>query len=319
VIGASTLLSYVLRGHGPGGLFNFSTTSAAELGAMLFVFLLGVFAVSVRGLGRPLGDLVTAARRVADGDFSARVSSHGPPSVRMVGSAFNTMAEKLERQDRQRRELMADIAHELRTPLSVIQGRLEGLVDGVYPRDDAQLTQVIEDTRMLARLVDDLRLLAHTESGMLTLQKEPTDAAILAQEVVNSFAGEARTRSVSITLDAAADLPLVDLDPLRIREVIANVLANALRHTPPGGSISVTLAHSGGGISVTITDTGTGLAEEDLPKVFDRFYKGRSSSGSGLGLTIARNLVRAHGGEIRAESQPGRGTTITFTVGSPTG
>ena len=119
---------------------------------------------------------------------------------------------------------------------------------------------------------------------------------------------------MSVSLDAAADLPLVEIDPLRIREVIANVLSNALRHTPAGGAISVTVRHSGDGISVTVADTGTGIALEDLPKVFDRFYKGRLSSGSGLGLTIARNLVRAHGGEIRAESQPGHGTSITFTV-----
>ena len=314
-IGASTLISFVLRGRGLGGVFGHAGPAAVSaLVAMLVLLLLGTFAVTLRGIGRPFGDLVTAASRVADGEYSARVAEQGPPSVRMVATAFNSMAEKLERQDRQRRDLMADIAHELRTPLSVIQGRLEGLVDGVYPRDDAQLGQVIEDTRMLARLVDDLRVLAHTESGMLSLQKEPTDAAILAQDVVNSLAAEAKTRSVSVSLDAAADLPLVDLDPLRIREVIANVLANALRHTPAGGSVSVMIRRSGDGISVTVADTGTGIAPDDLPKVFDRFYKGRSSSGSGLGLTIARNLVRAHGGEIQADSQPGRGTSITFTV-----
>jgi two-component system OmpR family sensor kinase/two-component system sensor histidine kinase BaeS len=315
VIGAITLISFVLGGRGLGAVFGHAGPAAVSaLAAMLFLTLVSIFAVTLRGVGRPVGDLMTAAKRVADGDYSARVAAQGPPPVRMVASAFNTMAEKLERQDCQRRELMADIAHELRTPLSVIQGRLEGLVDGVYPRDDAQLGQVIDDTRMLARLVEDLRLLAHTESGMLSLQKEPTDAAILAQDVVNSFAGEAKTRSVSVSLDAAADLPLVDIDPLRIREVIANVLANALRHTPAGGAISVTLTHSGSGISVAVADTGTGIPPEDLPKVFDRFYKGRLSSGSGLGLTIARNLVRAHGGEMRADSQPGRGTRITFTV-----
>jgi two-component system OmpR family sensor kinase/two-component system sensor histidine kinase BaeS len=318
-IGAGTLISLVLRGRGLGGVFGHAGPAAVSaLVVLLFLFLLGAIAVTIRGVGRPLGDLVTAAATVANGDYSARVAAQGPPSVRMVGTAFNSMAERLERQDRQRRELMADIAHELRTPLSVIQGRLEGLVDGVYPRDDAQLGQVIEDTRMLARLVDDLRVLAHTESGMLSLQKEPTDIAILAQDVVNSLAGEAKTRGVAVSLDAAADLPLVDLDPLRIREVIANVLTNALRHTPAGGSISVTVTHSAvdgrDGISVTVADTGTGIGLEDLPKVFDRFYKGRSSSGSGLGLTFARNLVRAHGGEMRAESRPGHGTSITFTV-----
>jgi two-component system OmpR family sensor kinase/two-component system sensor histidine kinase BaeS len=318
-IGAGTLISLLLRGRGLGGVFGHAGPAAVSaLVVMLFLFLLGVIAVTIRGVGRPLGDLVTAAATVANGDYSVRVAAQGPPSVRMVATAFNSMAERLERQDRQRRELMADIAHELRTPLSVIQGRLEGLVDGVYPRDDAQLGQVIEDTRMLARLVDDLRVLAHTESGTLSLQKEPTDIAILAQDVVSSLALEAKTRGVSVNLDAAADLPLVDLDPLRIREVIANVLTNALRHTPAGGSISVTVRRSSvdgrDGISMTVADTGTGIAPEDLPKVFDRFYKGRSSSGSGLGLTIARNLVRAHGGEMRAESRPGHGTSITFTV-----
>jgi signal transduction histidine kinase len=209
---------------------------------------------------------------------------------------------------------MADIAHELRTPLSVIQGRLEGLLDGVYRRDDGQLSQVLADTRMLARLVDDLRTVAHAESGTLTLQKEPTDVVILAQEVVDTFAGEARIREVSFRLNASPNFPLVSVDPLRLREILINLLSNALHHIPAKGLISIDLSATGDRITVKVSDTGTGIAAEDLPKIFDRFHKGATSKGSGLGLAIARNLVTTHGGNIRADSQPGHGTTITFSL-----
>jgi signal transduction histidine kinase len=216
--------------------------------------------------------------------------------------------------DRQRRQLMADIAHELRTPLSVIQGRIEGLLDGVYPRDDGQLSQVLAETRMLARLIDDLRTLAHAEGGTLTLQKEPTDVAILAQEVVDAFAGEAMSGDVSISLSAPPNLPLVCVDPLRLREILINLLSNALHHTPAKGVISIDLSAISDRMTVKVADTGTGIAADDLPRIFDRFHKGATSRGSGLGLAIARNLVAAHGGDIQAESQPGRGTTITFSL-----
>jgi signal transduction histidine kinase len=209
---------------------------------------------------------------------------------------------------------MADIAHELRTPLTVIQGRIEGLLDGVYPRDDAQLGKALAETRMLARLVDDLRTLAHAESGTLVMQKEPTDVAALASEVVDTFSAEARSRQVSLRLDAPHDLALVTVDPLRLREILMNLLSNALHHTPANGRISIELNTSRDQVVVTVADTGTGIAPEDLPKIFDRFYKGTTSRGSGLGLAIARNLVTAHGGEIKAESQPGRGTAITFSL-----
>ena len=207
---------------------------------------------------------------------------------------------------------MADIAHELRTPLSVIQGRLEGLLDGVYPRDDASLSDVLDETRVLARLVDDLRTLANAESGALTLCKEPTDMMILIQEVVTSLSDEAQAGGVSIRFEAPTDLPLLLVDPLRIREVLANVLSNALQHTPAGGAVAITARVADPRLEVAVTDTGSGIAAEDLPRIFDRFYKGARSRGSGLGLTIARNLVSAHGGEMGAESRPGRGTSITF-------
>ena len=203
------------------------------------VFLFGLLAVLVRRVGSPVGDIVEAANRVAEGDFATRITEHGPPPVRVVARAFNSMAARLESQDRQRRYLLADIAHELRTPLSVVQGRLEGLLDGVYTRDDARLSEVLDETRLLTRLVEDLRTLAHTESGMLALQKEPTDLAILIQDVVNSLSAEAESRQVSFKIDASSDLPLALVDPLRIREVLVNLLSNALHHTPADGVVSI--------------------------------------------------------------------------------
>ncbi len=276
--------------------------------------IITIVSAAMRRFGFPMGDIVGAANRVADGDFSARVSEYGPPSLRTVARAFNSMTSRLEAQERQRRHLMADIAHELRTPLAVIQGRLEGLIDGVYPRDESQLTAVLHDTRMLARLVEDLRTLAHAESGMLALHKEPTDVGVLVQEVVNTFSAESAAKHVSIETHGAKDLPLIDVDPLRIREVLTNLVSNALHHTPEGGSVSLAVSTRSKAVIVEVTDSGTGIAADELPKIFDRFYKGHGSHGSGLGLTISKNLVEAHGGEIRAESQPGRGTTITFTL-----
>jgi two-component system sensor histidine kinase BaeS len=308
-LGAGTLVSMLF-----GGRALAATSAPIALTIMAGLFLAALLAVTMRRVGGPLGDVVEAANQLASGDYTARVAEHGPRSLRTVGRAFNSMAARLESQDQQRRRLMADIAHELRTPLSVIQGRIEGLLDGVYPRDDAQLGQALAETRMLARLVDDLRTLAHAESGALTLQKEPTDITILAQEVVDTFSAEANSRTVLLGLDAPVDLPLVPADPLRLREILMNLLSNAFHHTPAHGSITIELSAATDRIVVKIADTGVGIAAEDLPKIFDRFYKGSTSRGSGLGLAIARNLVAAHGGDIKAESQPGHGTTITFSL-----
>jgi len=312
IVGATTVVSWLL----PGGVFPGPPFRLMRVGFGLLWLLLvvGFFRTGMRRFGFPLGDIVAAADRVAEGDYSARAAEHGPRSLRVVARAFNSMTAKLQAQDRQRRHLMADIAHELRTPLAVLQGRLEGMIDGVYPRDEAQIAGVLEETRMLGRLVDDLRTLAHAESGMLTLQKESTDLAILLTEAVGAFSAESATRGIALHAVAAPDLPLVEVDPTRIREVLTNLVSNALHHTPAGGAVSVEAARVNTAIVVTVSDTGAGIPAEDLPKIFDRFYKGRGSRGSGLGLTIARNLVAAHGGEIHADSRMTRGTTITFSI-----
>jgi signal transduction histidine kinase len=210
---------------------------------------------------------------------------------------------------------MADVAHELRTPLTVIQGKLEGLVDGVYPRDDAQLQALLEETRVLSRLIEDLRTLALSESGALKLEKESVDPADFVRDAVRAFAGEAETRGVSINVEVAPQLRPIEIDPVRIRQVLTNLLSNALQHTPAGGSVQVGVtAATADALSVSVSDTGPGMTAEELGRAFDRFYKGSGSRGSGLGLTIAKGLVAAHGGEIHASSEPGRGTTITFTL-----
>jgi two-component system OmpR family sensor kinase/two-component system sensor histidine kinase BaeS len=307
--GAATLISRLLGGSGIA-----ATVPLGPLAIMAFLWLLALLATGMRRVAVPLGDIVEAANRVAGGDYSARIREHGPPSVRVVANAFNTMAGRLEAQDRQRRNLMADIAHELRTPLSVIQGRIEGLLDGVYRRDDETLAEVMNETRLLARLVEDLRTLANAESGTLTLKKEPTDLAMLAQDVMSSVAIDAERGRISLRLDTAPDLPSVSVDPLRIREVLANLMANALHHTPPGGAVSGRITTAGREAVVSVADTGSGVAPEELSKIFDRFYKGEGSRGSGIGLTIARNLIVAHGGTIRADSTPGKGTTLTLTL-----
>jgi two-component system sensor histidine kinase BaeS len=278
------------------------------------IVLAAAFVAVMRRVGVPAGDLIGAANRVADGDYSVRVVERGPPFLRSFTRAFNLMIARLQKQDTVRRQLMADIAHELRTPLSVIQGRLEGLLDGVYPRDDQRLRLVLEEMRVLARLIEDMRTVANSESGTLTLEREPTDVAVLVTDTVQSLMAHADARGVRLVTSCSTDLPLVDLDPLRVREVLTNVIVNAIRHTPVGGTVAIEATADAHRLRLRVTDTGSGIAPDDLPRIFDRFYKASDSPGSGLGLAIARALITAHDGEIRADSTLGQGTTITATL-----
>jgi signal transduction histidine kinase len=229
------------------------------------------------------------------------------------------MAERLEAHEGQRRRLLADVTHELRTPLAVIQGNLEGLLDGIYPRDDTHLAPILEEARVLAALIEDLRTLALAETGALALHRESTDLGTLITDTTLGFQPEADARGIALTTDCSADLPLLEVDPIRIRQVLVNLLTNALQHTPAGGTVLVACHAPSDGerpevVSVTVSDNGHGIASEDLPRIFERFYKSRGSKGSGLGLAIAKNLVALHGGAIRADSELGKGTTVTFTL-----
>ena len=267
-----------------------------------------------RGFASPLDAVMEAADRVADGDYTVRVSNGGPPPLRALASSFNTMTERLQDADRVRRDLMADVAHELRTPLSVLQGRLEGLRDGVYAYDHRQLSQLLEETHVLSRLVEDLRTLALSDAGALPLEREPTDLIGLARDVAVSMEPGAARRSVSLGVDGSRTPVVADIDPVRLREVLTNLVANAIRHSPAGGEVSVTIAEEASAIVVTVADTGSGMDAETLARLFDRFQKGAGSRGSGLGLAIAKGIVAAHGGEISVSSTPGRGTRVTFTL-----
>jgi two-component system sensor histidine kinase BaeS len=227
------------------------------------------------------------------------------------------MAARLEADRAQRRSLLADVTHELRTPLAVIQGSVEAILDGVHPADQPHLAAILEETHVLERLIEDLRTLALSESGGLSLHREPTDLAILVGEVTTSFAASATATGVTIESRVADDLPLLDIDPVRIREVLGNLVANAVRHTPRGGTISIVATATGtppGALELVVRDTGSGIPDDLLPHVFDRFTRGAVSTGSGLGLSIARGLVELHGGTITATSPPGSGALIRIEL-----
>src|SRR5258706_1723910 len=285
---------------------------------LVFVITVAVLAArNLRRVSRPLDELVEASGKVAEGDFSARVEVRGPNEVRALLHGFNSMAERLQVNDQQRRAMLADISHELRTPITIIQGNVEGILDGMYPADEGRLKSIMEETQILSRLVGDLRTLALAESGALQLRREPTDLALLIRETVYTFDLQIQEKNIKVEL-SLADIGEVEVDPQRIREVLTNLVSNALRYTPSQGEIKIGLTESGSSeersVLVYVQDSGPGIESADLNHIFDRFYKSSDSGGMGLGLSIAKYLVEAHGGEIWAESEAGQGTKISFTL-----
>ena len=268
---------------------------------------------TVRSTAAPISEVMSAAERVADGDYAVRVETKAKGDVGRLVESFNAMTTRLETNETQRRNLFADVAHELRTPLSVIRGNTEGMLDGVYPRDDAHLETVLDATALMARLLDDLRTLSLADTGALRLHRERTDIADLLVEVRYGFAPRADAAGVTFIVQAQP-VQALDIDPVRIRQVLDNLLDNALRHTPRGGTIRIEVRPEGNAVLFRVADTGKGISAEALPHVFDRFWKSADSGGSGLGLAIARGLIEAHGGQIRADSVPGKGTVLSFTL-----
>ena len=268
---------------------------------------------SFRGVARPVGDLIEAAGRVEAGSYDARVPERGPREMRSLAHAFNAMTARLAANESQRKQLLADVTHELRTPLTVMQGNVEAILDGVHPLDREHVAPLLEETKVLSRLVDDLRTLSLAESGALALHREAVDVADIARDVVAAFSDQARRGGVA--LGSSADgATAVEADPVRVREVLVNLVTNALRYTPAGGSVAIEARRTGAMVEVTVRDTGTGIAPEAVAGIFDRFSRATDSPGAGLGLAIAKGLVEAHGGTIRAESAPGQGTRIVFTL-----
>jgi two-component system OmpR family sensor kinase/two-component system sensor histidine kinase BaeS len=261
-----------------------------------------------------------------------RVPDGGPGEFGRLASSFNHMVQELERSDQQRRNLTADVAHELRTPLHIIQGNLEGVLDGVYDATPAHIEATLDETRLLARLVEDLRTLSLAEAGQLPLHVEEIDLCELLADARTSFSGQAEAKGVTLLATyqgvdveetTRPPCPAVRADLGRLDQILGNLLSNAIRHTPEGGTIALRASSIEQGTRIEVSDTGEGISAEDLPYIFDRFWRGdpsrshASGGGTGLGLAITRQLVRAHGGRIYVESQPGQGTT--FTVELPAG
>jgi two-component system OmpR family sensor kinase/two-component system sensor histidine kinase BaeS len=310
MVGATVLFWTIASALGASDFLGNGVRGGAIL-LLLFFWILA--AGSVRRLAARVDDVVDAVGRVADGDLTARVAERGPSDARSLARAFNAMTSRLEASEDQRRKMLADVSHELRTPLSVVQGNLEALVDGVHPADEAHLAAILEETKVLSRLVEDLRTLSLAESGALALHRESIDVGALVREIVESFASQADPAGVSLRADVASGLPHVDADPVRAREILSNLIANALRYTPRGGSVRVSVS-ADGGVAIAVRDTGAGIAAERLDRIFDRFYKSPESRGAGLGLAIAKQLVIAHGGQISASSVIGEGTEVRFTL-----
>jgi two-component system sensor histidine kinase BaeS len=316
LVGVTTMIWHIL-----GAILDPGLAPTRPTAVLAFLILAAAVYALTRGFRRlavPLGSLVEAARRVERGAYDARVPevTRGPRELRELTRAFNTMASRLEADQRQRRSLLADVSHELRTPLAVLRGNLEAIADGIHPADEAHLAGLIEETHVLERLVDDLRTISLAEAGALPLHREPTDPDVLLGETVASFTTAATEAGIELRVESPTDLPLLDVDPVRIREVLSNLLANAIRHTPRGGHVTASGAPAAGGRSVVfrVADTGSGIEPELQDHVFERFARGRDSRGSGLGLAIARDLVSAHGGTISVRSQPGAGTTFEVVL-----
>ena len=276
----------------------------------------------------PLNALASAARRIATGDLTTRVANPRDDEIGQVGRAFNAMAEGLAQSEMARRNMIADVAHELRNPLGVIQGQLEGMIDGVFPTTPEQIASIHEETLLLTRLVDDLRELALADAGQLRLMRCPTDLGALIEKTVAAFAPQAAGKNIALKTEIVTALPQVNMDPQRIEQVLRNLIANALRHTPGDGVVRVACSVDSARasfVTVRVSDTGPGIPPDDLPRVFERFWRGdksrsrapfdyRSGGGAGLGLAIAKQLVTAHGGEIGVESESGRGAMFWFSL-----
>ncbi len=277
-----------------------------------------------RSIAAPLGRLATAAHRFAQGELDERVPVQGSEEMAEAAQAFNDMAASLEQAEILRRNLVADIAHELRTPLTVIQGNLQAILDDVYPLEKREIATVYDETLVLGRLVSDLRDLSQAEAGQLNLNLQAIEVQPVLDGVCNAFADLARQQDVQLDSSAAGDIRSVLADPDRLRQILNNLVSNALRHTPEGSSVEIraeeeSRSQDDARVKFSVSDTGPGIPSEDLSYVFDRFWRAERSrsreyGGSGLGLAISRQLVEAQGGEIGAESEVGRGSEFWFTL-----
>lgn len=268
----------------------------------------------------PLQDLTRGAEAIAARNLAHRVRVRGSRELRAVAESFNHMAGQLEQAETLRRQLLADVAHELRNPLHVLRGNLQAIFDGVYPLNQAEVSRLLDQTDHLTRLVSDLHELALAEARQLPLNRRPTDLGALVKDSTSGFAPLAAAEGIALRVELLGAPPTVDVDADRIRQTMQNLLANALRHTPPGGNVLVSVGRRDGTAEVIVRDSGEGIAPEHLPQVFDRFFRGdnardREHGGAGLGLAIVKAIVENHGGAVGVSSAgQGRGSTFTVTL-----
>jgi signal transduction histidine kinase len=316
------LFTRVAGGSSETALFVWIGGCGLALALPILAFTIGGSAF--RRIATPLAEVMTAADAVAEGDLTVRVSEDGNRRNQFarLARSFNRMTEELQRSDQMRRNLTADVAHELRTPLHIIQGNLEGILDGVYDPTTEHIEATLEETRMLARLVDDLHILSQAEAGQLSLHMEAVDVTELLADVETSFGGQAAVKNIDLAVNyegKPAEL-MVSGDADRLDQVLSNLVVNAIRHTPQGGLVSLQAGRHDGDVRIIVADTGEGIAAEDLPYIFERFWRGDVSrthvdgAGAGLGLAIAKQLIDAHQGTIEVSSTPNAGTRFTISL-----
>ncbi|MEU6739500.1 sensor histidine kinase [Streptosporangium sandarakinum] len=294
--------------------------SIAGAALLVLVLTVGVSVMAARRLVRPVNALTHAARRMRDGDGSARVTVRTTGEISELATAFNEMSEHLQRMEEQRKAMVSDISHELRTPLSNLRGWLEATQDGVAELDPALIASLVEEILLLQHIVDDLQELALADAGKLRLHVEPLHLGDLLDQVATAHRGRAEAAGLTLTTVVTDDPPLT-ADPVRLRQAIGNLVTNSLRYTPRGGHITLGARQDGDQVVIEVTDTGVGIRAEHLPHVFDRFWRAeksrnRRTGGSGLGLAIVRNLAEAHGGTATVASVPGVRTTFTLRLPS---
>lgn len=291
----------------------------AALAATVVAVLLSVYLS--RSVIAPVSAMSAATQRIADGRYDERVVVEGEDELAQLAVRFNQMAEKLDQVEAMRRRLIGDVSHELRTPLTAIKGSMEGLIDGVLPATEETYHQIHAEAHRLNRLVDDLQELSRMEARAYELDLRPTDIHAVLQTVSKRLATQFESKHIALDLELAPDLPYVRADEGRVLQILTNLLGNALHYTPESGRVSIRARREDAAVAISVQDTGLGISPEHLPHVFDRFYRAdasrsrRAGGGSGIGLTIARALVEAHGGRIWAESNgEGQGSTFTFTL-----
>jgi two-component system, OmpR family, sensor histidine kinase BaeS len=285
------------------------------LGGLAILALVGLVTFARNRFGRtwaPIGALIDATKRLGDGETGVRVPINEPGPMAAVSGSFNRMAARLEEEDERRRRLLADLGHELRTPLTVIRGEIEAVIDGLH--DPESLSNVIDEVDLMERLLEDLRVLTLAEAGRLQLHREPTDVEGVIGDVVTSFSTPLDAHDVRPQVKVEPGMGELDVDPYRLRQVLSNLVSNALDQMQDGGRLEVSARMDGPMARIEVADSGPGIAPDRLEQVFQRFVKSGDSTGSGLGLSIARDLVEAHGGSIAAANRPGGGAVFTILL-----